>query len=178
MGLQQPWLVLDNPQPRPPKRITLSVESISTIPFRARTRYFKILECGHLCSNRGMPCLGRIFGTFWGAGVQRNENSGVWIRCLRDIFLSISYRDIQWPAMLIAQTICQVSLVRCTNDWHNRRCGRKPISHIPQPVAFVDLAVYSVTFRVCVVHWFKFEVGLKWKMCQNELYTFENIPVV
>jgi len=80
--------------------------------------------------------------------------------------------------MLIAWKIGQVSLVGCPNDWHNRRSGRQVILRIPPPLTGVRLTVYSATFRVCEAHRFKIQVRLKWEMCQQELDTFENIPVV
>jgi len=50
--------------------------------------------------------------------------------------------------------------------------------HIPPPIARVYLAVDSMTLGDSEEHWFKIEVRLKWEMCQKELDTFENIPVV
>jgi hypothetical protein len=79
--------------------------------------------------------------------------------------------------MLIARKIGQVSLVGCTYDWHNRRSERKLILCIPPPIARVHLAVDSMTLRVSEAHRFKIEVLLNWEMWQQELYTFENIPV-
>jgi hypothetical protein len=80
--------------------------------------------------------------------------------------------------MLITRKIGQVSLVGCTFDWHNRRSGRTLILRIPPPTARVHLAEDSSTLGVSKAHRFKIEVCLKWKMCQKELDTFENIPVV
>jgi hypothetical protein len=71
-----------------------------------------------------------------------------------------------------------VGLVRCTNDWHNCLSSRKLILHIPQSITCIHFAVYSATFPVCKAHRFKIEVHLKLQMCQKELYTFQNIPVV
>ena len=79
--------------------------------------------------------------------------------------------------MLSSQKIGQVSLVRCTYDWHNRRSGRKLILFIPPPIVCIHLAVDWMAFRVSEVHQFKMKVRLKWEMCQKELDTFENIPV-
>ena len=97
---------------------------------------------------------------------------------MADIFLNITNREIPQPGMLIAKKIGQVSLVGCTNYLHNRCSGRKLIMRIPPPVAGILLTVYLATFRVCKAHWFKVEVHPKWEMCQNDLDTFENIPVV
>ena len=80
--------------------------------------------------------------------------------------------------MLLACIIGHVSLVGCTNDWHNHRSGRKLILCIPPPVAGVHLTVHSVTFRVCEAHWFKNQPPLEWEMCRKELDTFKNIPVL
>jgi hypothetical protein len=96
---------------------------------------------------------------------------------MADIFSHIANCEIQQPCMLIARKISQVSLVGCTNDWHNRRSGRTLNLCMPPPIAGVHLAVESTTLRVSKVHWFKTEVRLKWEMCQKELDTFEKIPV-
>jgi hypothetical protein len=92
--------------------------------------------------------------------------------------LNITNPEIQWPGMLIIRKICGVSLVQCSNDWHNSCSGRKLILCIPALIGHVNLAVYSMTLRVCKVHWFKIEAYLKWKLCWVELDVFENIPVV
>jgi hypothetical protein len=96
---------------------------------------------------------------------------------MADIFSQIANCGIQQQCMLIARKISQVSLVGCPNDWHNRRSGRTLNLCMPPPIARVHLAVDSTTLRVSEAHWFKIEVRLKWEMCQQELYTFENIPV-
>ena len=80
--------------------------------------------------------------------------------------------------MLIARKVGQVSAVGCTNDWHNCRSGRKLILRLQPTIAGVHLAVYSAIFRVCEANQFQNEVHLKWEMCQKELDTIENIPVV
>ena len=108
-------------------RIQMSVESISTIPFQAGTSYVNIPELGQQSSNRGMPYLISIVGTFWGSGDQPNENPGTLYRCPADVSTNITNHDIQWPGMLTAQKIGQVSHVRCINNWHNHRSGRKLI---------------------------------------------------
>jgi len=176
--LSNPDLFQIIPDPGSPKRITLFLESISTVAFQARASDVKIPEWGQHCSNRGMPCLGSIFGTFRRTGDQPKKNPGALFRCTVDIFSNITDREIQQPGMLVAQKIGQVGLVRCTNDWYNCSSSRKLILRIPPPIACVHLAVYLVTFRVCKAHRFKIEVHLKWEMCQKEWYPFENIPVV
>ena len=80
------------PDPGSQKRVKLWLESISTIPFQAAASYVKIPECGQHCSNRGMPCLISIFGTFRGTSVQPNKNPGGLFRFAADIFSNISNR--------------------------------------------------------------------------------------
>jgi len=152
--LSNPNVFWTIPDPGSQKRITLLLESISTIPFQSRTSYVKIPEWGHHCSNRRMPCHICIFDTFWGTSNQPNENPGALHRCTADIFLNITNGEIQQPGMLIAWKTGQVSLVRCTNDRHNRRSGRKMILPIAPVVVHVHLGVYSVTFPVCERHRF------------------------
>jgi len=101
------------------KWIALSLECISTLPCQAGTSYVKILEWGQHSSNCGMPCLSSVFGTFQGTGDQPNENPGALFRCLADIFLNVINCEMQWPGILITQMIGQLSVVGCTNDWHN-----------------------------------------------------------
>jgi hypothetical protein len=107
---------------------------------------------------------------------RRESRRAFW--CAVDIFANIVNCEIQRTGMLIARKIGQVSLVRCTYDWHNRRSGRKLILRIPPPIAGVHLAVDSTTLIVSEANRFKIEMRLKWEMCQKELDTFENIPVV
>jgi len=166
------------PDPGSQKRITLSLESISPVPFQARASDVNILEWGQHCSNRGMPCLVRIFLTFRRIGDQPKQNPGVVFRFTADIFSIITDHEIQRPGMLVVRKIGQVGLVGYTNAWQNCRSSRKLILHMPPPMACVQLAVYSASNRVCKELRFKIEVSLKWEMCQKELYTFEKIPVV
>jgi len=84
-------------------RITLSLESISTIPFQARAGDVKILEWGQHCSNCGMPCLVSIFGTYHRTGNQPNKTPGALFRCTADIFSNITNREVQRPGMLFAR---------------------------------------------------------------------------
>jgi len=166
------------PDPGSQKRITLSLESISTMPSQDRVSDVKIPEWGKHCSNRGMPCLSSLFGTFRKTGDQPNMNPCAVCRCTVDIFSNITDREIQWPGMLVARKFGQVGLVGLTNHWHNRRSSRKLMLCIPPQITSVHLAVCSATFQVCKAHPFKIEVSLMWEMCQIELYTFGNIPVV
>jgi hypothetical protein len=163
------------PNPDSQKRITLSLESISTVSFQARASDVKSPEWGQQCSNRGMPCLVSIFGTFRRAGDQPNNNPGTLLRCTVDIFSNITDGEMSQPGMLVGPNIDQVKHVGCTNDWHNRHSSRKLIWCIPPPIASVHLSVYSATFRVCKAHQFKIDVCLKWEMCQKKMNTFENI---
>jgi len=166
------------PDPGSQQRVTLSLDSICTIPFQARARDVKIPKLRPHSSNHVMQCFVNLFGTFRGTWNPRDKNPVVVYRCLPDIFWNIMNREIQAPGVPIARTICQVSLIRCTYDWHNCRSGRKLILCIPPPVSRVHLTVDSTTLRVSEAHRFHFEVCLKWEMCQEELNTFENIPVV
>jgi len=93
------------------KRITLSLESISIVPFEARASDVKIPEWVQHCSNHRMACLVSIFGTFRRTGDQPNKNQGAHFKCTADIFSSITEREIQRPGMLVARKIGQVGLV-------------------------------------------------------------------
>jgi len=77
------WII---PNPGSQKRITLSLETISTIPFQAGTSYVNIPEWGQHCSNRGMPCHVFIFGTFQGTWNMPYARPGVLFRWTTDIF--------------------------------------------------------------------------------------------
>jgi len=152
------WII---PDPGHQKRITLSQECISTIPFQAGTSYVKIPQWGQHCSNHRMPCLVTIFGTFQGTGDQPNKKTGIHFRCTADIFSNITNRGIEGPVMLIARNIGQVRLVGCMNDWPNHRSGRKLIMHIPPPIGHNHRTVYSAIFRVCMANQLKIKVCLK-----------------
>jgi hypothetical protein len=125
-----------------------------------------------------MPWFVNIIGTLQGTWDQPDENSGALIWCAADIFSNITNCEIQWPVLLIARKICQVSLVRCPYDSHTCRPCRELILGIPPPIVHVDLAVDSTTLAVSEAHPFKLEVRLKWEMCLTEMDTFENIPEV
>jgi len=109
---------------------------------------------------------------------QPDEDPGALCWCAMDMFSNIANCEIQRPGMLIARKIGQVSLVGCTYDGPNHRSGGELMLCIPPRIACVHLAVDSRTHRVGEAHRFKIEVHLKWAMCQKELDTFENIPVV
>jgi hypothetical protein len=166
------------PNPDSQKRTTLSLESISTVPFQARVSDVKILEWGQHCSNGGMSCLISTFGTFRRTGDQPNKIPGVGYKCTVDIFSNITDCEIQWPGRLVAQKIGPVGLVGCTNYWHNRQSCRNLILRSPPPIACVHLTVYSATFGVCKEHQLKIVVRLTWEMCRMKLYRIGNIPVV
>jgi hypothetical protein len=97
---------------------------------------------------------------------------------MANIFSDLTNYETTQPSMLNAWNICQVSLVRCTNDWHNRHSGWKLILHIPTTVAGVDFTIYSATSYVCNAHWFKIKVLQYWGKCQKELNSSESITVV
>jgi len=158
--------------------MTLTLESISRIPFQARASDVKIPKWRQHCSNHRMPCLVSIFGTLLGTGHQPDMNPGTLVRCAADIILNIANREILQPVTLVARNIVQVGVVSWTNDWHNRSSSRKLILRTSPPIASVHLGVYSARIRVCEAHQSKIEVRLKWAMCQKELYTLGNIPVV
>jgi len=98
------------------KRITLFLESISTVPFQAGTSYVKIPEWGQHSSNCGMPCFISSFGTMWWTGDPLNEDPAAEFRCSVDIFSNITNCEIWWSGMLMAQKLAQVSFDGCTND--------------------------------------------------------------
>jgi len=158
--------------------VTLSLESIITIPFQARASDVKMPKLRQHSSNLGMPYFIYDFGTFQGICDQADKNRGALFRCTADNFSNITYHEIQWPGMLITRKKFQVHLVGFTNDWHNGRSGRKLILCIALPITRDHLAVDLMTLRVCEADPFKIEVCLKRKMCLEELDTFENIPVV
>ena len=153
------WII---PDPGRQNRITLSVEYICTIPFQPGTSDIKIPEWEQHCSNSGMPCHLRTFGTFRRIWNWPKEQPRLLLWCLPDIFAYITNRGKQWPGMLIVWKNGQVSFVGCTNEWYYRRSCRRLIICIPPPVAGVHLAVYSATLQVGEVHWFDFKVRLEW----------------
>ena len=159
------------------KRVTLSLESICTIPFQAGASDVKMPQFRQHSSNCRIRYLVNVFGTFRGTWNWPNMNPGELFWCMADISSNITNCEIQRPDMLITRKICQVSLVGCTYDWHNRRSGVQLILCIQPPITCVHLAVDSMTLRVSEAHWYKIEVSLKWEMFQQELDTFENIPV-
>jgi hypothetical protein len=160
------------------QRATLSLESMSTIPFQARARDVNIAKLREHSLNRRIPYFVTVFGPFRERGDQPDKNPERLCTWVAVIILSITNCEIQWPGMQITRKIGQVSLVGCTYDWHNRRSGSKLILCIPPPIARIHLAVDLSALRVIVAHRFKIEVPLKWEFCQQDLDTFENIPVV
>jgi len=147
------------------QRITLSLESICTIPSQARASDVKMSKLRQHSSYRIVPCFVDVFGTIRGTWDQSDDNPGMLFRCPADICSNITNCDVQWPGVLITRKIGQVSLVGCMYDWYNRCSGRKFILSIPKPDAQIHLAVDSTTVGVSKVHWFKMEVCLKWEMC-------------
>jgi len=166
------------PDPGRHTRITLSVESISTIPFQARTRYVKIPKWELHCSKHRMPCLRSIFDTIRATYDQANGNLGVLFMCLADIISNITNCGILWPGRMIVPNISQLRLVGHTNDCYKCRPSRQLIVHIPPLIAIVHLNEFSATFGVSNVHCFNMEVRPKWVMCPKEPYKFQKIPVV
>jgi hypothetical protein len=125
-----------------------------------------------------MPGFVNVLDTLRGTWAQPDKNPGALFRCTADIVLNITNCEIQRPGMLIVRTICQVSLVGCTYDCHNRHSGKKLYLCISPTFTSVHLAVHSTTLGVSEAYRFKIEVRLKWEMCQKELDTVEYIPVV
>jgi hypothetical protein len=117
-------LYLIIPHPGSHKRGLLSLESICTISFEPRASDVKLAKLRwHSCTGR-IPFFFNVFGTFPWSWDHANVNPGLLFRCLADIFLNITHGEIQWPGILITWNIGQVSLVGCTNDWHNCHSGR------------------------------------------------------
>jgi hypothetical protein len=107
-----------------------------------------------------MPGFVNVLGTFRGTWDQADENLVGLVTCAADIFSNITYREIQWPGMLITGKICEVSLVGCTNSWHNRLSTWDLFLGILPLITRVDLGEHSATLRVGQVHRFEFEVWL------------------
>ena len=139
------------PDPGSRLRMTLSLQSISTIPFEAGASNIKIADWGQHISNCRMPCLLIIFCTFWVIRDQPNKNLEMHLRCGVDVVSNITNCEIQWLAMLVAQKFGQVGHVGCTYDQYNCHSSRKLSLQIPPPVTCYHLAVYSATFQVCKV---------------------------
>jgi len=143
------------------QRVSLSLESICTIPFQARASDVKMPKLRQHSSNCGMPYFVNVFGTFQGPWDHSDETPGALFRCLADIFSNITKHEIERPRMLIARKIGQVSLVRCTCGWHNCCSCRKWILCIPPPVTRVHLAIHATSLRVREVYRFKIVLSLK-----------------
>jgi len=125
------------PDPASTQRIMVSLESIHTVPLQVGAIYVKIFEWGQYGYNCRSPCLFGVFTTFWGMGDQQNENPDALFKCAADIFSNITSCEIQRPLTRIARKIGQVSIVECTNPWHNHHSGRESILHIPSPITHV-----------------------------------------
>ena len=107
-------LIRTIPDPGSQKRLTLSLESISTIPFQARASNVKMPKLRQHISNRGMPCLINVFGTFRWTWNQPDKNPGALFSWKAEIISNVTNCEIQRPGMLIARKIGQVSLLGCT----------------------------------------------------------------
>jgi len=166
------------PDPGRQKRVTLSPESICTIPCQARASDVKMPKLRQHSANHGMPCFVNVFGTIRCTWDQADENPGALFRWVADIISNINSGEIHRPGMLIAQNIGHVSLVGCTNDVHNCRSRRELILCIQPPITGIHLAVESTALRVSEVHRSEIELCLKRKMCQEELDTLKNIHAV
>jgi len=149
------------------KRITLTLESISTIPFQARVSYVKISEYRQHRANRGMWCLVSLFGLSWGILDQPNLNPGRLLKCVENMFSNIANCKIWWTRMLVTRNIGQVGLIRCTDNWPNCRSGSKLFLQIPVPITSDYLTVYSATFWVGMAQWVTIELHRKREMWQR-----------
>ena len=147
------------------QQVTLSLQSISTIPFHAGVSHVKMPKLRQHSPNRRMPCFVDVFGTFQGTCDKAYQNPGAVCRCMADIFSNNTYREIERVGMLIARNVSQVSLVKCTTDRHNRRSGRKLIIGIAPRITRLHLAVYAMALRLSEAHRFDIDVRLKRKMC-------------
>jgi hypothetical protein len=128
------------------KSITLLLESIPKVPLQAWTGYVRISGWGQHSSNHEMPCLDCICDTIRHTWNQPNHEPGAVNRCIANIILNTTNREILWPGMLNSCKIGQVSCVECTNDWHNHQYSRKLILQIPPPVP--TMAKVQIDFRL------------------------------
>jgi hypothetical protein len=119
-----------------------------------------------------------VFNSFRGTEDEPRKYQGSLFRCPADIFVNFTNCEIWRPGMLIVRNISQVSLVGSTYDWHNCRSSRTSILCIPPPIARVHPAVDLSALRVSEANHVTLEVRQKWKICQKELDTFQNIPAV
>jgi len=169
------WII---PDPGSQKRITLSLESITTIPFQAATSNVEILEWGQQCSNNGMACLISICGTLHGTWNQPKNNAGELSSCTADILSNITNSEIQQPGQLIVWKLVNWVL----SDAHMTGTIDAPagswscISNHQSPV-FVPLYIWPLSESARHTS-STLECTSNGKMCQKELNTFESIPVV
>jgi len=152
------WII---PDPVSRQTATVPPKSIRTISVRARTSYVNIPEWGQHGSNCRMPYLISIFVSFRGTYDQPNKTPDALFWCVANTLLNISNGEIQWPGMLITWNICQVSLVGCTNNWHNGRSSRKLILRMTPQIAHFHFASDWATFRVSKVEQCNMEGCLK-----------------
>jgi len=113
---------------------------------------------------------------------------GPWISPLRThvrfnrerwiVFFGTTNCEIQQWGMLIARKIDQVSLVICTNPWHNHWCSRELILHVPSAISHIHLTVHLMPHGISKVHRFTMVMRLNCKASWEALDTFGNIPVV
>jgi len=166
------------PDPGSQKWVTLSLESICTIPLQAMASDVKIPKLRQYSSNCRMPSSVNLFGIFRGTWDRPDMNPGALLWCVADIVSYVTHCEIHWPGMLVARKIGEVSVVGCTNDWYNRPSGRQLILCIPLLISRIYLAVDSKMLRVGEAQWFKIKLRLKCEMWQKKLDTFDNIPIV
>jgi len=105
-------------------------------------------------------------------------NANTIMRHAEDIYSYITNSKIHWTAVVDIQIIVQLRFVRDTNDWHNRRFGRKLILYIPQVISHVHFVVNMATFLLMDLHFLTIEVLLKWVMGHQKICIFEDITKV
>jgi len=100
------WII---PDPDSHKRITLSLEFISTIIFQAVASYVKISLWGQHSSNRGIPYLASILRTVLGKRVRPNENPSALCRraakIVSNIINCVVWRPGCWSSEILVNWV-------------------------------------------------------------------------
>jgi len=76
------------------QKVTLSLESICTIPSQAMASDGKMPRLGQHSSNCGIPCFVNVLGTFQGMVYQFHDNPEALYRCAAAILSNITNCDI------------------------------------------------------------------------------------
>jgi len=117
--------------------VTLSPESICTIPSQASTSDVKMPKLRQLSSNCIMLCFVNVVGTCQGMRDQPDPNTGVLCTRPADILSNIANDEIQQSGMRITRKMSQVRLIGRTNDCHNHHSSRKWILCVAPPIAHI-----------------------------------------